>query len=61
MESTIWSKQLKEYSELIKKGSCICILGRKEDNHLFVEKIKPYNVWLEKMKRIRQRANIYNY
>ena len=61
MESTIWSKQLKEYSELIKKGSCICILGRKEDNHLFVEKIKPYNVWLEKIKRIRQKANIYNY
>lgn len=46
VEGTIWSKQLKEYSDLITKGSCICILGRKEENHLFVEKVKSYNQWL---------------
>lgn len=61
VEGTIWSRQLKEYSDLIAKGSCICILGRKEDDHLFVEKVKPYNVWLEKIKNIRAKASIYNY
>lgn len=61
VEATIWSRQLKEYSDLITKGSCICILGRKEDNHLFVERVKPYRVWLEKIKRIRSKASIYNY
>lgn len=55
IEGTIWSRQLKEYTELIVKGSCICILGRKEDNHLFVEKVKPYNIWLDKIKRIRSK------
>jgi DNA polymerase-3 subunit alpha len=61
LEATIWSKQLKEYAELINKGSCICILGRKEDGHLFVEKVKPYQVWLNKIKKIKAKANIYNY
>lgn len=61
VEATIWSRQLKEYSDLIVKGSCISILGRKEDNHLFVEKVKPYQIWLEKIKKIRAKANIYNY
>ena len=61
LESTIWSRQLKEYSDLVKKGSCICILGRKKEGHLFVEKIKPYNVWLEKIKKLKQKANVNNY
>lgn len=61
VEATIWSRQLKEYSDLIVKGSCICILGRKEDNHLFVEKVKPYEVWLNKIQKLRTKANIYNY
>ena len=46
VEGTIWSKQLREYYELIEKGSCVCILGRKEEDHLFVEKVKSYNQWL---------------
>lgn len=61
VEATIWSRQLKEYSDLIAKGSCICILGRKKEEHLFVEKVKPYQIWLEKIKRIRSKANAYNY
>lgn len=61
LEATIWSKQLKEYAELINKGSCICILGRKEDEHLFVEKVKPYQVWLNKIKKMKVKANVYNY
>lgn len=47
VEGTIWSRQLKEYSDLVAKGSCVCILGRKEENHLFVEKLKTYQQWLQ--------------
>lgn len=61
VEGTIWSRQLKEYSDLITKGSCISILGRKKEGHLFVEKVKPYQVWLDKIKKIRAKASIYNY
>lgn len=61
VEGTIWSRQLKEYSALITKGSCVCILGRKEDNHLFVERVKPYEVWLNKIKKLKAKASIYNY
>lgn len=50
IEGTIWSRQLKEYYDLVEKGSCICILGRKSENHLFVEKIKSYNQWLSDIK-----------
>ena len=56
IEATIWSKQLKEYFDLISKGKCLAILGRKEDDHLFVEKVKPYTVWLEKIKRTRSKT-----
>ena len=56
VEATIWSRQLKEYYELIEKGSCVCILGRKEENHLFVEKVKSYNQWLYDIKNKRVRG-----
>ena len=56
VEATIWSRQLKEYYELIEKGSCVCILGRKEENHLFVEKVKSYNQWLSDIKNKRVRG-----
>ena len=55
IEGTIWSKQLKEYYELIEKGSCVCILGRKSENHLFVEKVKSYNQWLEDVRHKKYR------
>lgn len=51
VEATIWSRQFKEYSHLIKKGSCLCVLGKKEEDHLFVEKIKPYQEWLDKWEK----------
>ena len=48
IEATIWSSQLKTYSEHIEKGKCLAILGRKNDGgHFFVEKIKPYSQWLQ--------------
>lgn len=47
IEATIWSSQLKEYSDLIKKGNCLAIKGRKrEGEHFFVEKVRPYTQWL---------------
>ena len=51
IEATIWSSQLKEFSEYVKKGNCLAILGRKREEHFFVEKIKPYNIWLEQMRK----------
>jgi DNA polymerase-3 subunit alpha len=51
IEGTIWSSQLKEYSDLIKKGKCLAILGRKRDNHFFVEKVKLYNTWLDQQRK----------
>lgn len=45
IEGTIWSKQFKEYLPYIKKGFCAAMLGRKNDEHFFVENIKPYNEW----------------
>jgi DNA polymerase-3 subunit alpha len=56
IEGTIWSKQLKEYYELIEKGSCVCILGRKSENHLFVEKVKSYNQWLADVQKKKNRG-----
>ena len=51
IEATIWSAQLKQYAELIKKGNCLAMLGRKrEGNHFFVEKVKLYNTWVQQMK-----------
>lgn len=51
IEATIWSAQLKQYAELIKKGNCLAMLGRKrEGNHFFVEKVKLYNTWIQQMK-----------
>lgn len=57
VEATVWSRQMKEYSNLITKGSCVCIYGRKEDNHLFVSKMKTYQQWLEDTKHFRTRQN----
>ena len=47
IEATIWSKQLKQYSDIVKKGRCVSIFGRKkEGNHFFVEEMKTYEQWL---------------
>ena len=51
IEATIWSSQLKQFSDDVKKGNCLAILGRKREEHFFVEKIKPYNTWLEQTRK----------
>jgi DNA polymerase-3 subunit alpha len=47
IESTCWSSQYKEYNDLIKKGNCLVILGRKNDGQFFVEKMQTYNKWVD--------------
>lgn len=54
IEATIWSRQFKDYFNLIEKGSCLAILGRREEDHLFVEAVKPYKEWLAQMKKRRK-------
>lgn len=50
VEGTIWSRQLKEFADIVKKGSCIAILGRKKEGHCFVESIKTYKQWQQDIK-----------
>lgn len=57
VEATVWSRQMKDYSDLIVKGNCVCIFGKKEDNHLFVSKMKTYRQWLEDTKHLRTKQN----
>lgn len=61
IEATIWSSQLKTYSELVEKGKCLAILGRKNDGgHFFVEKMKPYTQWLQDKDMTQQKKGIAN-
>lgn len=50
IEGTAWSSQLKEYSDLIYKGSCNAMFGRKNENHFFLKEMKPYKEWIKEMK-----------
>ena len=61
IEATIWSSQLKNYSELVEKGKCLAILGRKNDGgHFFVEKMKPYTQWLQDKDMALQKKGVEN-
>lgn len=45
IESICWSSKYSKYQGLIKKGSNIAILGRKDEEKLFIEEIKSYQKW----------------
>lgn len=45
IESICWSSKYAKYQELIKKGSSVAILGRKNEDKLFVEEMKSYQQW----------------
>lgn len=52
VEGIVWHTQLKEYEDLIKKGQQIAILCKKDsEEKVIVEKVKPYNIWLEHMRK----------
>lgn len=47
VEATCWSRQLKDHSDLVKKGKCLAIKGRKrEGGHLFIDNMKTYEKWI---------------
>lgn len=52
IELTIWPDALQKFQDLIVKGQQVAVLGKKEaDDKVILEKVKPYTVWLEKIKR----------
>ena len=56
IESVAWSSIFKEYGELLQKGQCIALLGRKGDNNqMFIKKVKNFQVWLKDRKEILER------
>lgn len=53
IESVAWSSIFKEYNDLLQKGRCIALLGRKgENNQMFIKKVKNFQVWLSERKMI---------
>lgn len=53
IESIAWSSIFKEYNDLLQKGQCIALLGRKgENNQMFIKKVKNFQVWLSERKMI---------
>lgn len=52
VEGIVWHSQLKDYEDLVKKGQQIAVLCRKNsEEKVVVEKIKPYNTWLEQIRK----------
>lgn len=52
IELTIWPDALQKFQDLIVKGQQVAVLGKKEaDDKVILERVKPYTVWLEKIKR----------
>lgn len=45
IEAIAWSSKYKKYSNLIEKGKCISILGRKNEDKIFVNEIKSFEQW----------------
>jgi DNA polymerase-3 subunit alpha len=54
IESTCWAGQYKQYNDLIKKGNCLSVLGRKRDGQFFVKSMKTYETWKQDMKENRK-------
>lgn len=53
VEGTVWSSQLRQYEDLIKKGSQIVIKCRKDDeDKVVVQDVKSYNQWLKEREKI---------
>lgn len=46
IEATCWHTQLKQYEDLIKRGTQLALLCTKSDDKAIIKEIKPYNQWL---------------
>lgn len=52
VEGIVWHNQLKEYEDIVKKGQQVAILCKKDsEEKVVVEKLKPYNKWLEYVRK----------
>lgn len=52
VEGIVWHSQLKEYEDIVKKGQQVAILCKKDsEEKVVVEKLKPYNKWLEYVRK----------
>ena len=51
LELTCWSSQYAEYQNMLVKDSKLAILCNKKDDKAFISKVKPYNQWLNDVKR----------
>ena len=52
VEGIVWHSQLKEFEDLVKKGQQVAILCKKDtEEKVIVEKLKPYNKWLEYVRK----------
>lgn len=52
VEAVAWSSIFKAHDDLLQKGKCIALLGRKgENSQMFVKKAKDFKVWLEDRKK----------
>lgn len=48
VEGILWHTQLKEYEDLVKKGSQVAIKCKKDaEDRIIIEKMKPYSQWLQ--------------
>lgn len=50
IELTAWTKQLLSYEKLIKRGSQVSILFKKNDDKYVIEEMRPYQEWLTEAK-----------
>ena len=46
IEVTCWHTQFKQHEDLIKRGSQVALLCKKNDDKAMVDSIKPYAKWL---------------
>lgn len=52
VEGIVWHAQLKDYEDLVKNGQQLALLVEKKgEDKVVVEKIKPYNTWLQQIKK----------
>lgn len=53
IEAVAWSSIFKGYGDLLQKGKCIALLGRKgENSQMFIKEAKDFQVWLEQRKEM---------
>lgn len=51
IEAVAWSSIYKAHMDLLDKGSCISLLGRKgENNQMFIKDVKTFKEWLKEIK-----------